>query len=75
MSHNEIERILKELTALHTKCDGLKACLDEQKKQIEALMPVRDGLTVFQNLIKFFKYVGIPTGVVIATIYWFIKKV
>lgn len=41
---------------------------------IKEMMPARDGLMTVQSIMRFFKWIGIPTTLVIATGYWILRK-
>lgn len=78
MSHDQIERIIKKLDCFEKKLDDhVLSSTDfrnETKAFMEALMPVRDGLIVFQHIIKFLKFIGIPSTVVLGAAYWLLKR-
>jgi hypothetical protein len=38
------------------------------------MMPLKEGLTVFRSVIKFCKFVGIPTTLLLAGAYWLLVK-
>lgn len=69
---------MEELKTLNSKCDDLKACQEVHGKKLDAFItemtPVRDGSHAFQSFIRFLKFIGVPTTVVIATAYWVIKR-
>jgi uncharacterized protein YeeX (DUF496 family) len=78
MSHDQVEKIMKKLDCFEKKLDNhISSSADfrtETTAFMAALMPFKDGLSAFQSVIRFLKFIGIPTTLVLAFIYWFIKK-
>lgn len=78
MSRDAIERIMQKLECLEHKLDEHVTSSgdfrNETKAFMESLMPVKDGLAAFQSVIRFLKFIGVPTTIVFATIYWLIRR-
>jgi len=61
-------------TKVEDKFKELNARMDAQDIVLEKLKPVLEATTVFQVIIKFLKYIGVPTTAVVGAYYWLIAK-
>lgn len=41
---------------------------------IKEMLPTRDGVRTIQGFVRFFKWVGLPTGILLTGGYWLLRK-
>jgi len=61
-------------TKVEDKFKELNDRMDLQDIVLGKLDPVSEALTVFQVIIKFLKYIGVPTTAIVGLYYWLIAK-